>query len=340
MIKMNRRLYDYFLLITLAVLVVASHALGQQIDSYKVTKQLTNRVDTDQSLLVRYLGSEFGFLGAEPSEATMDSLISMLNGRGDEGELTYYLGWSFFALGQIPEAFTEADRYAKFPAKKNAYGGKVLLAKLYAIRGSPVMAERLLDEAIAMKPDRIDAYIEKAGIYAFGSDIPAGLADIKRVVKRFPVDKRPLLYRGILSTRSRDFKGGLGDIREAMGSGLLSVNELWLANYWAGTASIGRGEFQQALDYAQQCLMVRPEAAVGLGLRGEAYFRLGSLDLALADFEKMVESVKDSYYWEIIASIYETKGDIASACSYYEQYCQLFPNRGISCSKVKKLCKH
>lgn len=62
MIKMNRRLYDYFLLITLAVLVVASHALGQQIDSYKVTKQLTNRVDTDQSLLVRYLGSEFGFL--------------------------------------------------------------------------------------------------------------------------------------------------------------------------------------------------------------------------------------------------------------------------------------
>jgi tetratricopeptide (TPR) repeat protein len=330
---------SFNLLAVLTFLVAAGGSTGaQQIESYKFRKQLTNRLETDQFSLVHYLGEEFAFLVDMPPGDALDSLSFMLKGRGDDGEMAYYRAWSYFAHGMIPEAFAEANRYSTLPGK-NGYGGKVLLAKLYAVRGSPVMAERLLDAAITMKPDRIDAYLEKAGVYAFRSDVAAGLSEIKGVIKRFPENKRLLLYRGILYTRNREFQSGWTDVKVALESGVLYGDELWLANYWAGAACIGKSVFPQALDYAQQCLVLKPDNPVSLGLRGEAFYRMDSLDRALQDFEKMVETFKDSYYWEIIAAIYEAKGDIPSACSFYQQYCEMFPDQGVSCKKVKKLCK-
>lgn len=284
----------------------------------------------------RYLSTEYQFILTLPYGVAMDSLNSFVK---DGTELLYYRGWCHYAQGRIPESFADADRYSRVPARQNVYGGYVLLARLHEARFTPMLAEQMLDKAIAIEPKRIDGYLEKARVYANRSDLDGALASIKDVIKRFPSAAEPYLFKGIILTRQQQYKNGYADIQRALTEGNLGNRDFWVANYWAGKACIGTRNYTAALSHANQCIEARPELLEAYGLRGEVYYNMDKLDEALADFVNMERRVQSSYYWKIIASCYERKGDVPSACRYYAKLCQMFPQQDNHCSKLKKLCK-
>ncbi len=316
----------------------AWEAAGQVVDSYQVKQVRGGAVATERAGFLNYVGPEYSYLQDSPLEKALDSLNkSQLNGL-DATEFYYYRSWVYFLHGKIPESFADADRYSKLPSRKNTYGGLVLLAKLYALRLSPAKSEELYNQAIALDPGRIDAYVEKARVYAFRSEVEMGLAEVKQLVKKFPDAAEPYLYRGILLTRNQDYKKGYADLTKVLEARTLSPTDKWQANYWAAKSCLGLKNDTVALRYAQQCLKIDPGRSEGYGLRGEAYFRAGDLDSALADFNRMEQGFQSSYYWEIIAAIHEKKGNVKEACRYLSKSCQMFPTQGNACSRLKKLC--
>lgn len=284
----------------------------------------------------RYLAKEYQFIVTLSYGLALDSLNSSIkNGT----ELMYYRGWCNYIHGRIPDSFVDADRYSRISGRENAYGGYVLLARLHRVRMIPALAEKALDQAIALDPNRMDAYLEKARVYANQSQLDEALSSIKDVIKRFPSAVEPYLFRGIILTRQEQFKSGYADIQRVLTQGGLGKRDFWVANYWAGKACIGTKNFPAALTHANQCLETEPEFLEGYGLRGEVYYRMEKVDEALADFVNMERRVQSSYYWKIIAACYESKNDLPSACRYYEKLCQMFPQQDNYCSKLRKVCK-
>lgn len=254
-------------------------------------------------------------------------------------ELAYYNAWCHFVNGRIYDAYEAINEYLKHPLS-NQYFGQILLGKIQFTRLNKHQSIEALDKAISLEPTKQYAYLEKSRVYALTKNVDEGLSFTNKCMKQFPDEGKFYLNRAMLFSDSNNPKKAIGDFSSFLGSASRKdSSDLVLAYFGLGKSYLIAKDLNHALAQTNAGLKMFPDYFPGYGLRGEINFRLKDFDSSLQDFKKMEEKMQASYYWKMIASIYEIKGDIESACGYYNEQCRLFQDNE-ACSKLRKLnCK-
>jgi tetratricopeptide (TPR) repeat protein len=94
------------------------------------------------------------------------------------------------------------------------------------------------------------------------------------------------------------------------------TNPIWLkarAMTGMGAAALGRHEFYEALEWAQQSIEIDPTYAGTYGVLGDAQMELGQYDDAVESFQTMLNLKPDLGSYARAARIRELKGDTAGA---------------------------
>ncbi|MFN7493529.1 MAG: tetratricopeptide repeat protein [Cyclobacteriaceae bacterium] len=265
--------------------------------------------------------------------------IDSLNENPDSKELLYYRAMCHYINSQAYKAFEDISIYLKQPGA-NGYYANLLLAKIEYLRLKKFQAIEALDRAMAMEPGKPLAYIEKSRIYALTGNTDEGLSFINRQLKRFPDQASFYLFRGLLMQYSQNEKKAIQDISIYLSSGQLSnKSDLILAHFNLAQCYTSIKDYGKALVQVNKGLEMFPDYSPGYGVRGEIYFYLKDYRAALNDFLVMEERYKSSAYFGMQGFIYENLGELAMACQYYTEACNLAP-MSKECAKVRKLrCK-
>ena len=319
------------------VLLGPTATVGQNVSSF--TQEISTEGVSQQSSIPAYIDSRFKSLLLLPYKEALDSLNLFMEKTPGDRELIYYRTWCHFINGEFFKAYEDATLYLN-QRSSNYYYGYVLLAKIQFERLSKFQALQALDQAIALEPKKPEAYLEKSKIYVSTKNLEEGLTFVQKCIKLFPNESRFYIYRGYLFSDSDNAKKAIANFNTYLNSpSATDSTALMQAYFGLGKSYLMIKNFNEALAQTNRGLQLSPDHSPGYGLRGEIYFRLKDYDAALKDFKKMEEELKASYYWIMIANIYEIKGDLEMACSYYNQHCNLFHNTE-GCSKLRKLnCK-
>ena len=320
------------LILTLALLNQVG-AFGQQLSQY--TQEKPKNPDKRQEPIPVYIEDTFRSVILLEYTNALDSLKKI----SPDKELAYYQAWCHFIHGQIFSAYESVSLYLNLPSS-NKYFGQILLGRIQHARHNKHQSIESLNNAILLEPTKPFAYLEKSRIYALTKNVDEGLSFTSKCIKQFPDEFNLYIYRAMLYSDSNNPKKAIGDFNSYLNSiSKKDTADLLLVYFGLGKSYLLANDLNSALAQTNLGLDIFPDYSPGYGLRGEINFRLKDYDSSLKDFRKMEEKMQASYYWKMIASIYEIKGDIEMACSYYSEQCRLFQD-GEACSKARKLkCK-
>jgi tetratricopeptide (TPR) repeat protein len=319
------------LIILISVLFIQAGAFGQQLSG--ITQEIG--ASKQQEPIPDYVENAYRSVILLEYNKALDSLKKITTDK----ERFYYQAWCHFINGQIFNAFEDINSYLKQPSA-NKYFGQILLGKIQFARLNKQQSIEALDYAILLEPRKPYAYLEKSRVYALTKNVDEGLSFTSKCIKQFPNEGKLYIYRAMIYSDNNNPKKAIGDFNTYLTSiSKKDTADLILVYFGLGKSYLIAKDFHNALAQTSSGLEMFPDFYPGYGLRGEINFRLKDYDSSLRDFKKMEEKMQASYYWGMIASIYEIKGDIEMACGYYNEQCRLFQDVE-ACSKLKKLkCK-
>jgi tetratricopeptide (TPR) repeat protein len=280
-----------------------------------------------------YIDDNFKSLILLEYHQALDSLEKTVSDK----ELAYYTAWCHFINGQMFDAYEDINEYLNHTSSKNRYYGQILLAKIQFARLNKYQPIEALDKAISIEPTKPYAYLEKSRIYALTKNVEEGLGFTDQCIKQFPGEGNFYLNRALLLSGSDNPKKAIENFNFFLTSATRrDSSDLMLVYFGLGKSYLQAKDYINALDQTTLGLQMFPDYSPGYGLRGEINFRLKDYDSSLKDFKKMEEKMQASSYWKMIANIYEIKGDMESACGYYNEQCRLLRDAE-ACAKLRKL---
>ncbi len=144
------------------------------------------------------------------------------------------------------------------------------------------------DRAIALKPDLIDAYLERGRAFVGDSQTERAIQDFTRVIELRPNDPQPLIDRG--------------------------------------TAYIEKKDYQSAIADADRALAIDPKAAAAFNLRGVAHRAMGNLDSALQNFSRAVALASNETNYYERGATYQLLGEHRRAIADFSQVIAFRPD--------------
>lgn len=266
----------------------------------------------------KYIEEEYSFVYSSGFNVALDSLNSRISRTPDDHALYYYRAWCQYIYGNVNLAFEEVNNYLGKPQGKHLYGAYILLGHIHKSRFIPRFAHEAYDRAIAIDPNRSEAYLEKSRTYAFTSEYEEGIAFCSKSIKMFPNIDEFYLYRGLLYAYIRGGKKALSDLEVAVNSSQLADSPM-LSEAYFGTAKsyLSLKDYEMGLENVEKGLELSPDYTAGYGLLGEIKFHLEDYEGALAAFTRYERSLKNTNYYNIIGETYEALGDVTTACEYY-----------------------
>ncbi len=110
-----------------------------------------------------------------------------------------------------------------------------------------------------------------------------------------------------------------------------------------GVGHLEKGEYKVAIDHFTQAINTNPSEAGAYRFRGEAYHRIGNLDLAIQDYNKAIELDSDNSSststlaakvlaadYSVRGGAYADKGDFDRAIKDFDKAIELNPNLDIA----------
>jgi tetratricopeptide (TPR) repeat protein len=135
------------------------------------------------------------------------------------------------------------------------------------------------DQALQLKADYADAYIERANTYYLENDYLHAIADFDRALRLKPDSAGIYIDRGIIYLDKDDFEDAVADFSEAI---RLDPNSSPAYNNRC-LARVNHGrDLDQALSDCNATLRLHPDI-YALRIRAFVYYRLGRYDEAIAD---------------------------------------------------------
>lgn len=278
----------------------------------------------------------------------IDSLSSTILSDPTNYSHFYQRAWLYFQARQHFNSLEDVNVFLKHFNQN--YDGHLLLGKIHAARLNPIQAIEEFDIAIKIDPKNSAAYLQKSSVLASRSDLDYGFIFISNSIKQFRDEKEFYLYRAMILIKSSNYKKANSDLRQYIDSFKDGMDSIRLATayFHSADAYLLNKDYKTALSQSYRCLKVCNYFYPVLGLRGEIKFKLGDLDGAISDINKMEEKgFKSSRCWKILGEAYEKKGNSTMACQYYSKYCEFFPKldsyqQEINiCSKfLKRNCKN
>jgi tetratricopeptide (TPR) repeat protein len=212
-------------------------------------------------------------------------------------------------------------------------------------------------EAIKLKPDDAQAFVERATIYAYSGNMDAAIADLDTAIGLKPADLTALIDRGAVFAAKHDYTRALADFNTAvkadpenLGAILnraaayhgLGDNDRAIADldtviklrptlagayYDRANAWRDKSNIQRALADYSTAIKLKPDYADAYNNRGTAYQLAAQYQKALADFVvaiRLAPNDPSAYYNR--AKVYRDLGQYDDAVADYDSLLYLTPN--------------
>jgi tetratricopeptide (TPR) repeat protein len=139
------------------------------------------------------------------------------------------------------------------------------------------------DRAIALKPDFVDAYLERGKTFVADSQTERAIRDFTRVTEFRPNDAAPLVARGNAYIELKDYQSAIADANRA-----LAIDPKSAAAYTLrGVVFRSQGNLSGALEDFGRAIHLAPNET-DYYERGATYQMLGEHRLAIADFTQVI----------------------------------------------------
>jgi tetratricopeptide (TPR) repeat protein len=182
---------------------------------------------------------------------------------------------------------------------------------------------RFYSNAIRIKPDYADAYVNRGVVRYDKADLGGAIEDYNHALRISPNDIDALNNRG----NARSGKGDLDDAIEDYNHALrISPNDANAFNN-RGYARLLKGDLEDALQDVNEALRLEPTFAEALDSRGVVRRALGDLDGALQDFGEAIgvkPDLADAFFHR--AGVCCDKGDLEGALHDYDEAIRLRPD--------------
>ena len=207
------------------------------------------------------------------------------------------------ALVRNPEDFQIAGNLAKFYEDTERWGEArstwlqvqqlipwepapyFYLGKAAARDRHPDDALTYLDQALKLRPDLADAYLEQGRIWLEKRDFASAQSAGERALMYQPTNARILLALAEVHLASGDTNAALGRLKSAA----TAQPSLWEARYLLGLQWVGRGELESAREEFAAVTRLRPDNVQAHFNLGVALARLDKRSEAKAEFETTIK---------------------------------------------------
>ncbi len=189
-----------------------------------------------------------------------------------------------------------------------------------AFEGDYELGTVLMNQAITQEDGRPELYLTRSYSYRYTADDPKELADIQKALALAP--DLPEAVAAELMYRYSQFEYGDGSELEALAQQFIEQYPEWdsgfsmLAQYHLDFSK----DLEAALEYINQAIELRPEAAGNYALRGNIHLENNDLEAARADFEQaLVFAPKHHEAFSGLSIIAAREDDLESSRTLMEQ---------------------
>ena len=159
------------------------------------------------------------------------------------------------------------------------------LGKAAARERHPEEALAYLDQAVALRPDLADAYLEQGRIWLEKKDFARAQSSGERALNYQPTNGRILLALAEVHLASGDTNAAFARLKSAVSA----QPSLWEARYLLGLQWVGRGDLESAREEFTAVTRLRPDNVQAHFNLGVALARLDKRTEAKAEFETTVK---------------------------------------------------
>ncbi len=233
----------------------------------------------------------------------------------DQDRVIYYLGVIYENLKRDAEAEAE---FSKISISSNFYkDGRLHLAYLKVRAGRADEAIRILEEAIAQKPQVAALYEYLAEILKNKKRYEEMVALLKKGVQKSP-EKDGLYYLlGETYDRLDRFDDMVKTMREAIKSNPKNANAL---NYLGYSLAERGGNLDEALELTKRALILKPNDGYVTDSVGWIYFKKGDVAAAEEYIRRaLLQTPQDPAILEHMGDLLMKKGDRTQALRYYRE---------------------
>jgi len=200
------------------------------------------------------------------------------------------------------------------------------LGKFYVAAEKKDLAEQAFTKAIALKPDKADAYLNRGHLYAENtSRLQEALHDLNRALALSPGLLRAYIARGNISAKLGHYEQALRDyetVLDAARNDVLNRSNMDVrekrftkatAYYQQGIVYAVLRRYPQALQAYGNAIELRPDFSQAYHNRGSVYFRLNRFPEAIENFTRVTQSQPDD------ADAYFMRGKAHAALDQHQQ---------------------
>lgn len=146
-------------------------------------------------------------------------------------------------------------------------------------------------EAIRLKPDYVQYYLNRGDAYAKAGNKAKAMEDFATALRLRPNDASTYIYRGEAYFALKENEQGIKDYETAIG---LAPESAYIYYKNRGVLRYGQKDYAAAVADYTQSLRLKPDYATAYFERGKAYFDWKKYEEALADLNKVIEIAPDA----------------------------------------------
>jgi tetratricopeptide (TPR) repeat protein len=228
----------------------------------------------------------------------------------------YLLALSYQQKGDTQVA---VDLLRLIPATAEVYEDAVLLlVRIFRSEKDIPAAILVLEELLSNeKPGEMSFYVVLAAIYRENDQQEKGRASFDLAVELFPDSDELLFEYGLFLEQVGDQDGVMEKMQQAL---QLDPRNAAALNYVGYTWADNGVNLEQALNYIEQAVDLKPEDGFIRDSLGWVYFRLGDIDRAIKELESALELVDDDpVIYEHLGDVYLQAGEPGMALTNYEK---------------------
>jgi len=242
--------------------------------------------------------------------------VSALN----QNAIYCYRAVAYYFKGDYDLAIADYDRAIELrPDYVEAYINR---GTTYISKGDYDRAIADFDRAIELRPNGNDAYYNRGSAYCHKGNYDLAIADYDRAIELRPAADT-YTNRGLAYDFRGDYDLAIADYDRAIEL-LPDYAEAYCNR---GTTYSSKGDYDRAIADYDQAIHLRPDTAEAYYNRGSVYCDKGDYDRAIADYDRAIElrpAAADAYYSRGLA--YGSTGDYNRAIADYDRAIELRPD--------------
>lgn len=253
-----------------------------------------------------------------------------VNGRSDE--LNYFLG----QLAELQKKYDKAiDYYTDVNGGQYFFDSKIRKATLIAKQGDIAAARSALHNlSILMPQRRVDIYLAEGDILRQAEKYKAAMKVYNHALGEFPDNSDVLYARAFVAAKLNELDIAERDLLNILDRNPNNAEALNALGY---TLADRTNRYEEALQYIQRALKLRPDDYFILDSMGWVQYRLGNYEEAVKFLKRAMAKSSDTEVAAHLGEVLWTMGKQEAARDVWQKALKVAPNDKVILEVMKRL---